>query len=311
MIIVKRYQEDDKSRWDDFVDNAKNGHFMFKRDYMEYHADRFQDHSLLFEENSKLIAIMPANQVENNLYSHGGLTFGGVVSDRKMNSIKMLEVFAVLKAYAITVHITRLIYKVIPSIYALVPAEEDLYALFINNARLVRRDLSTTIDLSGRLSYSSRQKRNINKGKRELLEVLETKNFYDYWQLLSEVLKDRHGVNAVHALDEINSLSKKFPDNILVYEARNSDGELLAGTLLYINSSVVHTQYLANSEKGRKVGALDFLIDELLGRFSEKRYFDFGVSTVDDGRTLNEGLVGQKEGFGGRAIVHDFYELDF
>ena len=35
--------------------------------------------------------------------------------------------------------------------------------------------------------------------------------------------------------------------------------------------------------------------------FSAKRWFDFGISTEDDGRILNQGLIEQKEGFGARA----------
>ena len=30
----------------------------------------------------------------------------------------------------------------------------------------------------------------------------------------------------------------------------------------------------------------------------------------NEGRFLNAGLIAQKEGFGARAVVHDFYELE-
>lgn len=39
------------------------------------------------------------------------------------------------------------------------------------------------------------------------------------------------------------------------------------------------------------------------------KYFDFGISNENNGRFLNRGLIAQKEGFGARTIVHDFYEL--
>ena len=38
--------------------------------------------------------------------------------------------------------------------------------------------------------------------------------------------------------------------------------------------------------------------------------FDFGVSTEQRGSYLNEGLIFQKEGFGGRAICYDTYAID-
>lgn len=311
MIQIKRYDINDKVYWDDFINNAINGHFMFKRDYMEYHSDRFKDHSLLFEKKGKLVAVMPANQEGNILISHGGLTFGGIISDSKMNSVVMLCIFKALKNYAIQVSLSRLIYKSIPYIYSSAPSEEDAYALFINNANLIRRDISTSILLSNRFSYSKGKKSNIKKGKKAMLEVVEKQDFSHFWELLSKVLKKHHRVTPVHSLKEIQSLAEDFPQNICLFEVRNASDELLAGAVLYINAQVVHTQYLANSEKGRQVGALDFLIDRLLELFSDKNYFDFGISTIDQGRTLNEGLISQKEGFGGRAIVHDHYELEF
>jgi hypothetical protein len=37
--------------------------------------------------------------------------------------------------------------------------------------------------------------------------------------------------------------------------------------------------------------------------------FDFGISTENSGFFLNEGLLFQKESFGGRAIVYETYKL--
>lgn len=33
----------------------------------------------------------------------------------------------------------------------------------------------------------------------------------------------------------------------------------------------------------------------------------FGICTENNGNFLNEGLINQKQEFGGRGIVHDFY----
>ena len=41
MIAICPYNPQHKSLWDSFVDSAKNATFMLKRDYVEYHADRF------------------------------------------------------------------------------------------------------------------------------------------------------------------------------------------------------------------------------------------------------------------------------
>jgi hypothetical protein len=100
-----------------------------------------------------------------------------------------------------------------------------------------------------------------------------------------------------------------FPDNIKLFFASDKDG-LCAATLVFETPTVVHTQYLANSERGRICGALDYLLDNLIREvYKDKAYFSFGISTEESGRYLNEGLASQKEGFGGRSVVHDFYSL--
>ena len=45
MLKVIKYTRPLKEEWDAFVDVSKNGTFMLIRDYMDYHADRFIDHS--------------------------------------------------------------------------------------------------------------------------------------------------------------------------------------------------------------------------------------------------------------------------
>jgi hypothetical protein len=86
---------------------------------------------------------------------------------------------------------------------------------------------------------------------------------------------------------------------------------MCAGAVLYISRNVCHVQYNAAHPRGKESGALDLLTDYLIRLHSvTHRYFDFGVSTEENGQYLNTGLIEYKEGFGGRTVVHDFYELD-
>ena len=56
---------------------------------------------------------------------------------------------------------------------------------------------------------------------------------------------------------------------------------------------------------------MDLLFHRLIHEvYSSVPYFDMGTSVEEGGRVLNEGLIFQKEGFGGRAVVYDTYELD-
>ncbi len=308
---ISRYTIDNKNNWNDFVKNSKNTHFFFQRDYMEYHSDRFEDFSLMiFDETEKLIAILPANIKENILYSHQGLTFGGFLVDDRMKTETMLEIFESLKHFLKEQNIKKIVYKCIPYIYHLKPSEEDRYALFRNNAKLIRRDVTSTIDLTEQVRYSKGRKWTINKAKKESIETFESDDYETFWELLTGVLESNHEAKPVHTLEEIKKLFNLFPKNIRLFLAKKN-GRVVSGALIYENQNIVHTQYLANSEEGRETGALDLLIDYLIKDiYKNKKYFDFGISNEDAGKYLNTGLIAQKEGFGARAVVHDFYELE-
>jgi len=308
---IIQYSNDYKSLWNEFVKNSKNSHFFFLRDYMEYHSNTFKDFSLLvFSTSNKLISILPANIVDNILYSHQGLTFGGFLIDNKMKTESFLNIFEILQLFLKKKGITKLVYKCIPYIYHVKPSEEDRYALFKNDAKLIRRDISSTINLENKIPYQEQRKRAIKKALEYDLNFVEMKELGSYWKILEETLMLQHNIKPVHTLDEITILRNLFPENIKLFVAKK-DNEILAGILVFENDQIVHTQYLANSSKGRKVGALDFVIDKLINSvYKYKKYLDFGISNEDSGRYLNAGLIAQKEGFGARAVVQDIYEME-
>jgi hypothetical protein len=309
MITIKRYNPNDAAVWDAFVDSSKNGTFMLKRGYMDYHADRFLDYSLMFYNDEKLVALLPASIHGLELRSHGGLTYGGFVTDIHMTVQLMLSIFECLRQYLSQQGITELLYKRVPAIYYLYPSDEDLYALFRNDAILIRKDISTTIYLPDKICFTERRRRGVKKAMKEGLNISESQDFEQYIAMLSNVLSKYHNALPVHSAAELNMLAGRFPDNIKLYAAFK-DGRMLAGVVMYVTNKVAHTQYIANSDEGRQCGALDAVMDYLINEcYSDKEYFDFGISTEDEGRFLNEGLISQKQEFGGRGIVYDFYVL--
>ncbi|MGI2180849.1 hypothetical protein ACRN9F_01155 [Shewanella oncorhynchi] len=309
-MLVKKYCNTDHKIWDEFVSLAKNKHFFFFREFMEYHSSRFNDHSLMFfDDNEKLLAILPANSSGGQLHSHQGLTFGGVIikSSAKQNEIN--AVFDAIPEYLKNNGFSSLIYKKIPYIYHSFPCDEDLYALFRLNSNVVRRDVSSTIKMNNQIKYSKGRKWIVKKSNSCGIVYQESDDISAFWSNLTDVLMTGHGAKPVHSYDEIAALKKTFPENIKVFSA-SCDGEQVAGAVMFITDTVAHTQYLYNTAAGRYVGALDGLVDYLVKTvFVDKEYFDFGISNEQQGRYLNEGLISQKEGFGARAVVHDFYEI--
>lgn len=315
MMEIVRYTSERKAEWDAFVEASRNGTFLFMRDYMDYHADRFADCSLMCYREGRLVALLPANWVEEEctVYSHQGLTYGGLVMGDGLTSIRVMEAFDALTEWMRTeLGALRMVYKPIPYIYDRCPSEEDLYALFRHDAVLHTRAISSVVDMAHRIPLRKGRKSTVKLARAQGLTVAESADLPAFWEILCRVLRECHGATPVHSLEEMRLLQERFPDHIRLFAVFSADGEMIAGTVIYEMPHLVHAQYIASSPEGKASGAVDLLYAWLMDeRFADKRYLDFGTSVEQGGRVLNEGLVRQKEGFGARAVVYDSYLIDW
>ncbi|MBB4124843.1 hypothetical protein GGR77_000114 [Xanthomonas translucens] len=309
MYSVRAYRAEDAPAWDALVSASRNGNLLHRRGYMDYHAERFVDASLLVERGGAPVAVFPANIEGARVVSHAGLSYAGLLSVHGLRAAATLGVFEQIAAHYRAEGVRELVYKAVPHLFHRSPAEEDLYALHRLGARLQRRDLSSAIALRGRPPFAPERRRSIGKARKAGLRVQRSDDPARFHALLSEVLQ-RHGATPTHSLQELRLLCGRFPEQLVLYEVHDGDA-LLAGTLLYDFGHVVHTQYLACSEQGRRVDALSLLLADLIEeRYAQRDYFSLGISTEQQGRVLNDGLVTQKERFGARGVVHDFYAWD-
>lgn len=310
MVECQFYTSSSKSIWDDFVRASKLALFFFERDYLEYHADRFLDASLIFYKDSKVIALFPATRNGQALISHGGLTYGGLIFEPGVRSADIQEVIGALCTYSRANGFSEILYKSVPYIFHRHPAQEDIYFLHnLHNARIVRRDLSCAIHLQSRLKLSKGRKWLLAKARKAGLQVTDSRDWSGFHSLLVDALS-RHGVTPVHSAVELEYLHSKFPENIKL-KTVSHEGVVVAACLLFVFNNVVHTQYLATSEVGKELGALDYIIEHCIEMSKTAGYdfFNFGISTEQQGRYLNQGLIAQKESFGARGVCVDFYEI--
>lgn len=306
---ISRYSKDDFGLWNDINRHARNGHILFDRNFMDYHGDRFVDYSLIIRDDDTPVALLPANYAGETVYSHQGLTFGGFILSDRMGACRIVQAFEESIAHFKADGLSRLVYKAIPAIYHIRPAADDLYGLFRLGAQLVRRDVSTTIDYRERGAISSRRKRGVKKAHRHGITYGESDSWDAFWSILTATLTERHGVTPVHSLQEMLLLARRFPNEIRLFTAFK-DGAVVAGTVVFETPTVAHAQYISSSPYGRDTGALDGLFEFVIQNYhNTKRFFDFGISSEEGGRSLNEGLLTQKEEFGGSTIIHDVYEL--
>ena len=135
MYKVRKYQIKDKKIWDSFVELSKNSTFLFKRDFMDYHKDRFVDYSLMVFNDSILCAIFPANFIDKNtIASHDGLSYGGIVFSKGVLLNDALSIIYEILFYLNSINISKVIHKAFPNYYNTIASDEIDYALFLVKA---------------------------------------------------------------------------------------------------------------------------------------------------------------------------------
>jgi hypothetical protein len=308
MLTITPYNQQSE-QWNHLVNQSRNGTFMVNRAYMDYHADRFNDASIMIEKDQKIIALLPANRVHETIISHGGLTFGGLVLSPKVGASEVLEIFTQLNAYWHNQGIKKVIYKPVPHIYHRIPSEEDLFVLHRLGAKPIRVDLSTTIQQSQRLPLSKGRKHALGKAKKAGIEIRKSDDYAAFWAMLSANLESRHEAKPTHSLQEISLLASRF-SNIQLTMAYIHNTPV-AGVVMYDYGQVAHTQYIGLTDAARETGALDALLEHLISEvYVATPFFNFGISTCNNGQYFNEGLAAQKEMFGGRTTILQWLEWE-
>lgn len=315
-IAVRRYREQDAEVWDTLTAESWNGTFLHQRRFLAYHGERFQDLSLVVEDDrGRIIGVFPAALDPgrtDTVVSHPGLSYGGLVHNGALRGAAMLEVLQGICGMYREMDLRYLQYKVVPYIYHVVPSADDLYALFRLGAVRYRCDLSAAVDLDSRGKPSKLRLRNLGKAQRAGVRVAFGPRYLEpFWAVLEENLRTKHNTRPVHTLEEITFLQSRFPEQIRCIVGAIGD-RVVTGVVLFHSPRVAHVQYSASTAAGNSVGASTMVMDYATGKSADlgARYFDFGISNEQEGRILNEGLYRFKTSFGAGGVVHEFYEVE-
>lgn len=309
---VTLFEEKHIDLWNTFVAQAKNATFLFHRDFMTYHADRFSDFSLLiFSDKGNLEAILPANRVGETIYSHQGLTYGGLVLQEKAKLSHVIAMYKQLLVFLEEQKIKTFYFKEIPRQYTTHLSDESAYILFLLKAKQTRVDAMSVIDLTKKNKIASNRKQEINKALKFDLTIKEETDFSAFWHTLLEPnLAFKRNLKPVHSIKDIHHLKEKFPNQIRLFTSYYKD-QLLAGTLVFETETVAHCQYISSNKELQNYAGLDYLIHHLITeQFKGKTYFDIGMSNENDGLHTNKGLLFWKESFGTKTITQHFYSID-
>lgn len=305
MYTVRQYQSSDFEIWNQFVATAKNATFLFHRNFMEYHNDRFEDFSLLIFHNKKLVALLPANKFENQVYSHQGLTYGGLLLQSNYSILKVEAIFEEIINYLQNKLVNLMTIKTIPFLYHNNSAYDLESILYKKQAVIVKREQGFGINYKLPLSIHKTKLKNFRKGHEHNFTITSNTNFKDFWNtVLIPRLREKHNAKPVHTLAEMELLASNFTDSIVQY-CIFKESKLLAGITVFKTEKVIKSQYGATSDSGEKLRALDYLFIHLIEKYKNKGYdyFDMGVISG------NYSLLKQKEELGCSQYIQDVYQL--
>jgi hypothetical protein len=308
---VKRYHPDLKSDWDSFVKTGKNSTFLFQRDFMDYHSDRFKDFSLMIYKEEELYAVLPANLNNDTVISHQGLTYGSFVLQDSSKLLNALEAYKAMLSFLSSEGIKDLEIRVIPTFYNRMPSDELEYFLYKSEAKLIKKDVLMVIDYGHKLRFQKNRREGINKAIRNGLTLKVDDNFEGFWNdVLVPNLSKKHDVQPVHSLEEIKLLASRFPENIKQVNVYK-DKKVVAGTTVFLTETTIHPQYVSGNADKNAFGSLDLAYDFIINRFrDDKCYFDFNISSEENGTLLNQGLIFWKESCGARSHTANTYLVD-
>lgn len=319
---IKRYDKSREEEWNAFAGTARNATFLFQRGFMDYHSDRFSDHSLMAFRNGKLSALLPANIKDGILMSHHGLSYGGwILPERGPDTTELFGMWREWLAYCRDAGIRAVEYKPLPYIYAKSPSQEDLYLLALSGATLLEANVSTTIDLRHNPGFNKLQRRHLKEARTETYynvhQSQDRTAIKEFHGMLETCLRERHDTIPVHNLEDLQLLMDRFPENIRIWAAYSKETDRMVGAICVFETLMcVHCQYIATTTEGRRCNALALIVDEMVDAYTglslkaDLRYLDFGISNEEGGRLLNAGLNRQKTSYGGSGTVCLKYEIN-
>lgn len=315
---IIRYEPALEKYWNELNARSLNGNFLFDRRFMDYHQDRFADHSVLIFQNSRPIALFPANQKANHVFSHEGLSYGGFVWIERINTQTAFEMYFFLEKYFYEKGIFKIFYKKMPFFYQKNNNRKNTQSLeemmfWYKKNPLISRRFGAAIPLENIRTQGTKifQKRRLRQWKKAIQHELffsESSDYRVFWeQILVPNLQQRACLKPTHTLAEIERLASRFPENIKLFVAQQNS-ELLGGTVIFENRQIAHAQYIAANEKGKKLGALDLVFGKLITeQYIDFQYFSLGTS--DDKEGMNWGVWEWKESWGAEIAYYDTYEI--
>ena len=314
-ISIEPYQPSFAEEWDNFVWQSNNGNIFHTRRFLSYHPpERFEDHSLIFKKDKRVIALFPATvryeQHRRILTSHRGASYGGLITNFHVGIRETFDIVEKLIRYARDNQFHGIDLTPPPIVYHKRPSHYVDFALVKNGFGYRKREISSVIPLTFSetevlYTFSAESRRAVRRGVKLGVEVRECEDYEAFYQILKRNLKMRHNVTPTHSLEELLLLKQIFPERIKLFGAF-AEERMVAGVVMFIcNPQVVLAFYISHDEDFQQYRGVNCLFFEIIKWAIREKYayLDFGIFTVN--MDPNWGLGRFKESFGAQGIFRD------
>ena len=301
---IEKYDSRFQDFWDAFIEKAINASFQFKRDFINYHGEKFVDNSLMIFEKEELVACIAGHAVGSEFHSHQGLSFGGILL-KKDNIFLLKKIVEELISFLKECQFTAIRFRGLPG-YLHTCNEEINYYFMENGAIPIHNRLTSLVNLKNKVDYNLLSRREIKKVIGNSVEIRKVNDLPTFYNSMVIALHEKYGVKPVHNLHELTELMNKFPNNIELWELV-ADETISSGCILFLENNYIKLQYFFSNTNVASRKLLDFL-------FQEKRYmfdiFDLGTSNSLSNNQLNLGNYGYKKSMSGQPAVVYSLHLD-
>jgi hypothetical protein len=307
--------------WDNFVWQSNNGTLFHTRAFLAYHPpQRFNDDSLLFFKEGKLLAVLPAatrvGDMTRILRSHPGASFGSFVVEASLPLRDVERLITHFLAYCHERGYAGAEVTLPPQIYLARPSNYLDFILYQHGWRYRKREVSSVVPLDVPVDrvldlFSPESRRAVRRAQKLSVQISESNDFATFYEILKKNLRLRHNVQPAHALDELLQLREMFPERIRLFAAF-AENEMIAGIVIFgCNPRVALAFYISHREAFQRYRGVNLLFYEVVRWCIAQgfRFLDFGIFTVN--MQPNWGLGRFKESFGAQGVFRDTMALEF
>ncbi|MEY8324139.1 GNAT family N-acetyltransferase [Lachnospiraceae bacterium 54-11] len=326
-LKIVKYSPEYEQKWDEFIQKlAVNGTFLQERRFLNYHAcGRFEDSSIIFIENGKIVALCPACIIyaegKKVFYSHMGSTYGGIILDRQMlRADRIQNLLEVFENFLQDEGFEKCVLKQTMDILCEFSQALLEFFLYFRHYREFK-ELNLYIDYSkynGDIlkNFSKMKKRNVRKcisAGFELRLIEAEGQIKEFHRILSVNLM-KYNKKPVHSVEELLDLKGRLNSEIEFYGAY-LNGILMAGTMVFIyeKTKCAHTQYLASDLIYNDLNPMAYIYYSMVKLFYERKfkYLSWGIATEHAGIEVNYSLANNKEEYGSLHTINRIFEKSF